>query len=189
MQIPISSNAEQVLRHVHGFPPRMAEGIARALDKENLATVSHIQATYLSGPRPAKLGVRTNALRGRLRPSRAVIEGNTVSSAIGTNLKYAGVHEHGFDGPVTVRAHSRNVFRSHQTAAGSVFDPKTGKVKKTRARKVSLLQGATTVRSFTRNMRMPARPFLAPGVADRQLDYGRAVSHAIEKAWTGGSLS
>jgi hypothetical protein len=38
-------------------------------------------------------------------------------------------------------------------------------------------------------MRMPARPFLEPGVNDRYLNYGQAISHAIEAAWKNGGES
>lgn len=189
MEIPISTNAVEVLRQVQGFPTRMALAVARAMDRQNQRTIGYAQRTYLSGPRPGKLGVRTNRLRSSLSASAAVVSGNTITSTIGTNVAYAGVHEHGFDGEVTVRAHKRNIFRTHQTGGGAVFDMRTGRIKRTAKKQISLLQGQATVRSFKRKMKMPARPFLAPAVADNQLAYGTAVSRAIERAWDGGSKS
>jgi phage gpG-like protein len=189
LQIPISSNAEEVLRQLQAFPLRMLEGMARAMDKENELTVGHIQANYLSGPRPTKLGVRSNRLRSSIRPSKAVIEGNQVQSTIGTNVKYAGVHEYGFLDFVTVRAHQRNVFRSHETGGVVIMDARTGRLSKSAKKRISLLQGRATVRSHLRFMRMPARPFLEPGVNDRYLNYGQAISHAIEAAWKNGGES
>lgn len=58
---------------------------------------------------------------------------------IGTTTPYAGVHEFGFNGAVNVRAHSRRV------AGGSV-----------------------NVGAFVRNMRMPARPYLAPAIESQR---------------------
>ena len=186
MQISLSSNAVEVLRQVQGFPSRLGQGIARALDRQNQQTIGHSQAAYLTGPRPSRLGVRTNRLRASLTASQAVVEGGTVSSTIGTNVQYAGVHEFGFDGQVTVRSHSRNIFRTHRTGGGSVFDSRTGKVRKQKARAISLLSGQATVRSHSRRMIMPRRPFLQPAVHDSELAYSQAVSRAIEKAWNGG---
>lgn len=186
LQIPITSNAAEILRQLQGAPARMLQAIAQGMDRENELTTGHIQAKYLTGPRPGKLGVITNRLRGSIRPSRAVVNGTTVNSSIGTNVVYAGVHERGFTGKVTVRSFTRRNPRGNVQATGAVMSMKTGRISR-RQKVTQLASGISTVRSFTRNMRMPARPFLAPGVADRAEAYGKTISAAIIAAWQGGA--
>jgi phage gpG-like protein len=170
----------------------MAQGIARAMDKQNEETVGYIQRAYLTGPSPQKLGVVTNRLRSSVHPSVAVIEGNTVSSTIGTNVEYAAAHEHGFTGNVTVRSHTRRIFGSKSSGGTRVvdtvaeFNTKTGRISRLRKKKAKYQTSSVTVRSFTRHMKMPARPFLAPGLKDLAPNYGQVVSEAIRLAWSGG---
>lgn len=187
MKLSISSNAEAVLRQVQQMPDAMKDRIARAFDKENQATIGHIQQTYLSGPRPQRLGVRTNRLRSSLNASKASVNGNAVESIIGTNVAYAGVYERGFDGEVPVREHKRKIFRTHSAKGGLVFDMKTGRIQRKAARKIQLLQGEATVRAHKRHMVVRQRAFLAPGIKDSEFAYSQAVSNAIVAAWGGAS--
>lgn len=186
-QIPISTNAQAVIAQVGGLTPRMLANIAKALDRENQLTIGHVQSDYLTGPRPAKLGVRTNRLRGSINASKAIVQGETVSSIIGTNVAYAGVHEHGFDGPVKVKAHTRRIFRTFTGTDGGTFDMATGRVKRFKAKKVTLNTGVANVKAFTRHMKMPKRPFLAPAIKGSELAYSTAISRAIEQSWKGGT--
>lgn len=65
------------------------------------------------------------------------------SIEIGTNVKYAGVHQFGFSGSVSVRSHTRKV-----------------KSRDVREKKKIIATGIGFVRSHTRRMNIPARPFL-----------------------------
>lgn len=186
MNISLDSNATAILTDLQGFTAAMQSAVAAAMDKQNQLTIGIAQRRYLSGPRPAKLGVVTNRLRGSLNAAPARATATEVISSLGTNVEYAGAHEYGFQGSVTVRAHARNVFRSHQTKGGAVFDPRTGRVKRQASKRVSLLTGQAQVRAHTRQMNVTARPFLAPALADTSKDYGVAVSEAIVLAWNGG---
>src|SRR4051812_17109033 len=100
--IKIEDNAAAILAQVKAFPEAMAQSIARALDEQNELTVGHIQETKLSKRGPTTLGVIHNRLRLSVHRALAVVKGNTIDSAIGSNVVYAGVHEFGFDGEVQV---------------------------------------------------------------------------------------
>jgi phage gpG-like protein len=186
VEITLSSNATEILRQVQGLPARMAQGIARAMDKENQLSIGYAQNRKLTGPRPQILGVVTNRLRNSLTASKATVDGNQISSTIGTNVEYAAIHEYGFQGSVTVRAHQRKVFASHVTGGVSTLDPRTGKIRKSAKKRISLLSSMATVRAHQRLMKMPARPFLSSTLQERELNYGQAVSEAIRLAWEGG---
>lgn len=188
--VQLNSNASAVLAQLQGFPPAMQTEIARAMDDQNQLTIAHSQTNYLRGPRPLKLGVVTNRLLGSLNAPPAFATSTTVESQIGTNVEYAGVHEDGFDGPVTVRQHTRkdsrfNVLRSVAAAQPEV-SLKTGRIRRRKVKTELSAQGFVTVRQHQRHMRMPPRPFLAPAIDDRKEAYGVAVSEAILMAWNGG---
>lgn len=187
MDLSLSSNAQDILRQVRTAPPRMLQAVARAIDRENQHTIGHIQRAYLTGPRPQKLGVVTNRLRGSIHAAPAVVNGSRIDSSIGTNVAYAGVHEFGFDGEVQVREHQRNVFGTFTKPAARILDLSTGRIRNQKSRRVSLLTGTATVRAHRRHMKVLPRPFLQPGLADSSLSYSVAISHAIESSWSGGA--
>jgi hypothetical protein len=190
LRIFISSNASAILRQVVQLPTRMAQAIARAMDKENQITVGVIQSEQLTGPRPSKIGVITNRLRGSIRAIKAIITGNTIESAIGSNVSYAGPLERGFNGTVTVRAHSRNIFSSHETGGGKSVDMKTGRLRTTKKKKISLLSGRANVKTHERKLNIPAHRYIEGTLERSTLAYSVAISRAIESAWNqGGSTA
>jgi hypothetical protein len=189
-KIAISSNAQAVLAQVGAMPAAMAANIALAMDDQNQLTIGHAQVNFLTGPRPQKLGVASNRLRSSLNASKAKILGNTIESIIGTNVKYAGAHEHGVDKVVQVKSHTRGRYDHSKLGAGSAtllsFDMKTGRIKKGRTVKRAQTS-EIQVKAFKRHMKMPKRSFIAPSIEARQQDYSAAISAAILAAWQGGS--
>ncbi len=183
IQIDVTSNAQEVLLRVKGFPPRMALAVAKALDEENELTVGYIDAQKLSRRGPTTLGVRSNRLRSSVRASKATVSGAVINSAIGSNVVYAGAHEYGFDGNVTVRSFFRKNHRSDQSSASAEFNPKTGKIRKIKPRLAA--SGVSHVRSFNRHMRIPERAPIRTGIRERSPRYSAAISAAIVAAWEG----
>lgn len=164
LTITIKSNAAAVLQKLREFPAAMAQGIARALDRRNELTVGQIQARKLSQRGPTTLGVVTNRLRSSIRPALAQVAGpSRIVSAIGSNVKYAGAHEYGFDGTVQVPAHSRKVTQ--------VF----GRVLKTPT--------TADVRAHSAKRHIPARAFISSTVEEESGKYSADISAAILRAW------
>ena len=190
--IEITSNAAECAAQMRAAPTRMLQAIAHALDLENELTVGHIQAEHLTGtgpfpPSEHRLGVVSNRLRSSVRPSAAKIVDNGVSSSIGTNVAYAGIHEFGFDGTVTVRSHTRRIFaRKGQAGRELIFTllrwDGAGHIKKGRTIK-KMVAAEVTVRSFKRHMRMPERAPIRTGIEERIPNYSRSISAAILTAW------
>ena len=98
-----TSNAEEILKNFRGFPPRMAEGLRREMDKQNRFTAQHIARSRLSYPRASSPGMEgLRAITGTLRRgllagvTPAVNNGNmSITGGIGNRVKYAVVHEFG----------------------------------------------------------------------------------------------
>lgn len=165
VSISVSSNAAEIVRQLQAFPPAMLESIRKALDLQNELTVGHVQATKLSQRGPDTLGVVTNRLRSSLRPTAAVVSGQSVASSIGTPVRYAGAHEDGFVGEVQVRAFTRRV----TSAFGRRMPSGT----------------TASVSPHKRKVTIRARRWLSRGIEERVPAYGQAVSAAIVAAWEG----
>lgn len=178
IQIQFSPQAQELLARVSD--PRVAlQAIRRGSDLANQSTIGVIQKSFLSYPKsgpttPEGLRVITNRLRGSVRASKAVIDGDTVVSAIGSNVKYAGVHEFGFQGSVMVggQIRKRRVFRD--------FLAKNGKATR---RKVRV--GDSYVTPHRRNVNIPARAPFRRGITRNLETIRQIVSQSIVKALQG----
>ena len=103
------------LRNARVLPQRFLEGMGRALNKSGPMIVGNAvkyRFTAERGPFPigdAKLGRVTGRLRQSITNTKPQINtgSNEVTMGFGSNVKYFGVHEFGFDGPVNVKAHQR----------------------------------------------------------------------------------
>lgn len=69
--------------------------LAKRMDLLNEAAVNEIQSKRFRMKGPESLGVRSGRLWKSIRPSKAVVSGNAVLSAIGSNVKYLGIWEKG----------------------------------------------------------------------------------------------
>jgi len=171
LNITITDDIAEALRAMKGFPQKMLRAVARAMDLENQHTVAHTSERRLTGtgpfpPSENRLGVVTNRLRNSLRATKAEVDGTTVVSEIGSNIKYAAVHEFGFSGPVFVNSHERKSFLRNVV----------GKKKRKRV-------AATIVTGHGRNVSIPARAPIGTGIQERAGNYSTAISSAIVQAW------
>lgn len=166
--ITITAKAAEVLQKLRSFPAKMAQSVARAIDRRNELTVGQIQATKLSQRGPTTLGVVTNRLRSSVRPALAQVASDTrIVSAIGSNVKYAGAHEYGFTGSVPVKAHSRTVT---QWFGMELVEPHSMNVK-----------------AHSRQVKIPARAPIGTGITEQAPKYSADVSRAILSAWEGAA--
>ena len=104
--------------------------------------------------RAIKHGGQTLMGSGRLMKSITPFQVDGPTLVFGSNLPYAAIHQYGFEGDETVRAHERRRFGR---ASEERVSKKTGSIYKTSVRVVA---GTTQIRSFTRHMKMWARPFI-----------------------------
>jgi phage gpG-like protein len=176
-EIKVDSNAAQAAAQLKAFPAEMAAGLARALDHENELTIGHIQARKLSKRGPDTLGVVTNRFRSSVNRTEATVEGDVITSALGSNVAYAKIHEFGFDGDVEVKAHKRRIIALDR------YERKGQRLVQTQ----SGLPGE--IRAHSRHMRMPARAPFKTSLEERGPRYSRSLSAAILAAWNGGSPS
>lgn len=171
-------------------PAVMAQAIRGAMDIQNQATVTHILATRMSGkgPYPAeqhRLGRVTSRYAQSLQAFPAQIEGDQVISSIGSNVKYAAIHEFGAEFQRTVKP---GTVRLRTDRAGNIalrggrlatFAKSTHK----QAKEVAYAGGSSHL------VKIPARAPVTTGIEDRLPEYGRAFSRAIITAFNHGGAA
>lgn len=148
----------------------MLKRIEDTVVREALNLVGYIKAQKLSDQ---VLHVRTGRLR---RSITARFEGKGTDkfrAFVGTNVKYARIHEYGFEGTVNVKAH---VVKEHQRMQSIAF----GKLMK-EPRMVTIR--SHTVQDHATAMKMPARPFMRPALQEN----AERITMNIRKALTGAA--
>lgn len=126
-------------------------------------TVGTAQKKYLSGPRPEKL----NVVKGRLRASiahRIKGAGKNLEITVGSNVKYAAIHELGgtVRTPVTDRMRAWSWWKFKKT--GDDFFKRLALTKKS---------------AITR--KIEPRPFLQPAVEDSLPGFAKELGDYLEK--------
>lgn len=157
-----------LLQRLRNAPAAVPRAIAQEMNLQNQLTIGHIVQRRMTGkgpfpPSEGRLGVKTGRLRGSLRATAAVVQGQTITSAIGTNVKYAGIHEFGGTIPAYVIT-ARNKKSLRFVIGGKVLFRK------------SVNHPATEI---------PARAPIFRGIEDRAEQVGAALSGAALKALGG----
>lgn len=139
MDIIISVKAEALLAKLAGAPDKLRRALVQAVNRLSVDIQRSVKEGKLTGQ---VLHVRTGTLRRSI--NREVQEREDgVFGLVGTNVKYAAMHEYGFDGAVHVGAHVR---RSREQM----------RMKKSNVKPI----GNIMVRSHDRQVHMPERSFL-----------------------------
>jgi phage gpG-like protein len=166
--ITIKLTPPDMLERLRNAPALVPQAIAKATDQQNNLTVGSIIKNRMTGrgpfpPSEGKLGVRTGRLRASLRATPAVVTGQTVSSSIGSNVKYMGIHEFGGETrPHLIKARNGKSLRF--ALGGRLIFAKSVKHP---------------------GSKIPARSPVFRGIEDRTDAYGAALSEAALKALEG----
>jgi len=182
--IAFTPAAQAVLNRYADLPQRIRGGIAVGLREQNQLTVAHIQRQYLSfskssPPVPEGLRVQSNRLRASIRATDPRISGDEITTSIGTNVKYAVIHEFGgvftvTKKPGTVRLRTDrggNLLRQGKNGKLAIFAKNTHKS----AKEVAFAGSTYTVT-------YPARAPIRHGIEDCAADYTRRISRNIVEA-------
>lgn len=172
--IQVSPNLEKTLEGLKPGP--MMQTIAKGLDRATQLITGQIMAQRLTGKGPFpvaahRLGVRTGRLRQSTRATRAKVEGMKATSAIGSRVRYAAVHEFGDSGTAKVKAHKRKVKK--------VFG---------RVLKAPLVQD---VKAHQRKYSFPARSPFQTGISENlpmiENEIVREVTDSVQRSAGGNS--
>jgi phage gpG-like protein len=185
IQVELPEDARSLIKGLEAFPEKIVLALKRGIDKALPEVASKIQADRLTGQGPFPieehmLGVRSGQLRQSVRFTAGVIDGDTVIASIGSPLRYAAVHEFGFEGDVQVKP----FFRKNRPR---------GSVRKNRPRLATdwpalplhrqNASGVSPVKAHSRHMKIPARSPFGYGVADSDQIIINAVTSELQVAW------
>jgi phage gpG-like protein len=163
MRLDVDMRAEAVLARLSGGPERLKAGITRAVTRLAIVVQAGVKGDRLSGQ---VLHVRTGTLRRSIN-QRVTVTDDAVMASVGTNVRYAAAHEHGFNGTVTIPAHTRR-------SALQMLAKRSKRVRKS--------EGEIQVRSYTRQMVIPQRSFLGSELAARADEIRQTLREAALEA-------
>ena len=100
IQITLAPGSHAYIQRFKDMPQELPRAIKRGMDRALPIVVGRIVERRLSGKGPYspslhQLGEKTGRLRRSVRAEPAVISGNRVTGAIGSDVIYAPVHEFG----------------------------------------------------------------------------------------------
>jgi phage gpG-like protein len=179
ISIQLSPAAQKIAANLQKLPAQAALIIASAMDEANQFALANIVEKHLTGKGPypvdeKRLGERSHLLRNSARTTAAVVENDKVISGIGSNVKYAGLHE--FGGRITIPARQVKV-RLRTNADGSLMRQLGqlaifAKKKHKRAKEV-------VTQSEAYDVVMPERAPFRTGITEMAPRYSKSISAAI----------
>jgi hypothetical protein len=170
-----SRNAVVVLKAAAELDTKIRDASVRGMEAGLFAAVTVAQREFLSGPRPAKLDVRTRRLQQSIGSQIQVIEGKGAIGRIGTNVKYAAFHEFGFHGTQSVRGHTRVVAQLNENfeaidtrrvlrdRSGNLIGYAESRKRSVRRQKAGIVV-LQFVRAHERTIDYAGRPYIRPAL-------------------------
>jgi phage gpG-like protein len=176
--------AKLFIEKLQAFPEVLMPAMRRGIVEGAELAAGRIQQQRLTGagPFPVEdhaLGVVSGRLRQSVRVAAGNIEGNMVTASIGSNVRYAAVHEFGYEGEVRVKPFFRKYRGRDRHAEVQRVSQKTGRRYKT---KIKTASGVSQVKAHTRHMKIPARSPFGYGLADSEQLIVNAVTSQLEEA-------
>jgi phage gpG-like protein len=187
--IEIDARTRVYIAQAAQWPENMMRGIARGMQKANAFVVSDIQSRRLTGKGPFpveehRLGIVTNRLRSSLRATAPVVSGLECTTSIGSNVKYAPLHEFG---ATFQRTSQPGVARLKANARGELV--MRGNLA-TFARKGSKRFVAVPFTGGkTYKVTIPERAPVRTGIRENMPTYNRFLREEIIKAMPGGNVT
>jgi phage virion morphogenesis protein len=190
MQLKITArNIEQVSAELRGLVARV-DDLRPVLAQFGIHMIRSVEQTFQAGGRPTPWWPSGRAMRmartsksgnmgktliksGRLKNSIVAAVTGPRTLSVGTNVKYAAVHQLGFSGTVQIPEHLRRV------KTRNVYQVKTAQTvsgRKIRSRR-KIASGFTVVKAHPANMRIPARPYLVAQTEDMEILQGMMERH------------
>jgi len=136
VRLVVSVRQEALVAMLRGYPDRLVNRLVVVMNRLTLEIQSQVKGFKLSGQ---VLHTQTGTLRRSINREVRVVPG-MVEGTVGTNVEYAGAHEFGFSGRVTVRAHIRTIKLAFGRQLKSPIEVSVG--------------------SFSRSANLPERSFL-----------------------------
>jgi len=146
--------------------------LIRGMRRAGIFISGWVKARRLTGPRPKHLGVKTGRLRASIIRGSVYKRGNAYVMPIGTNVKYARIHELG-----------GIIKKPAKTVSVGIHEYKRRGIKFVQAGSKKMT-ASLTYDTKAHQIKMPARPFLKPGIElkSNQREAIRLILESIKSA-------
>ena len=159
MQVTYSITSQSVTANFTSMNDKIRRELESTIRRLTLELTNNIKSGKLTGQ---VLKVRTGRLRNSIH-NKVNVSTNAVVGTVSTNVKYAAIHEYGFNGSENVKGHLRKI----KQAFGKSISPKT-----------------IVINSFQRNMVMPERSFMRTALNEMQARIRNEIDSAVNRATT-----
>ena len=146
--------AKEIQRYANNRYPSVAGNIALRFINGNFRAGGFQGQTFERWQKSKKKNGTTLVDKGHLR-SATYYTTQPGQTTLKNNMPYAKVHNEGFEGPVTIKAHTRNKYS--RTRVGTGKFTKTGKERK---QTLTAKSGESQVKAHSRKMKVPKRQFM-----------------------------
>lgn len=153
--------AEAVIANLGAIPDRVLGLVRAAVEAQAIDLTAYVKESKLSGQ---VLRTPTGTLR-RSVSYALMIADKGLTAQVGTNLVYAAIHEYGFDGMESVRAHQRRVTQAFGHPLKFAVWANVG--------------------PFSRHMKMPERSFLRSSLRENRDKIIAAIQAAVTRGIKG----
>jgi len=147
--------AEGVIARLGQVHPQVMGSLEKSVRRLVMDLTRYVKGGKLSGQ---VLRNRTGTLRRSINPLVQVSEAG-VEGSVGTNLSYGRVHEYGFQGAVSVKAHLRTVKQAFGRPLAAAVTQQ--------------------VRAHSRQVNLPERSFLRSALKDMEAEIKQALAQAV----------
>lgn len=176
IKLIVDINQLGLLSMLKGYPERVATSLVSAMNRLTIAIQARVKEK-LSGE---VLHVRTGTLRRSINREVRYAGHGLIEGIVGTNVEYAAIHEYGFHGTETVRAHVRKI-REHSKMY--LFGTASGMARtEMRWKRGKLTGGIANVKEHSRTVNMPERSFLRSTLKDFEQRIKDELQAAAAKA-------
>ena len=157
MRLVIDVQQDALQSYLTLIPQRLATSVVKAMNRITIFTQAMVKRKLA--------GEVLHTVTGQLRRSinrETRVEDGMVLGIVGTNTEYAAIHEYGFDGTVSVKAHMRRISTKFKKDAMIGASGKPGKIARWKGRtsQNQYVSGYAMVKAHTMHMRIPKRSFL-----------------------------
>ena len=179
ISIRMDPACERLLAAAKNFPVAQ---LARVIDVQNKWAVDYIQKNKLSFRGPMTLGVISTRLRNSIWNSKARWTGMEIESSIGSNVAYAGIHEHGgTTRPHIIEAKPGKALAFAVSGSGGFrfFSRKSLKALGKAGASQALAAMTFRQRVHHPGSKIPARHYIENSIRERMPAYSEALSKAV----------
>lgn len=186
LKLSFSPESMAVMARYASMPQRLPKAIMAGLDGALEVGLQQSLKTNFTGKGPfpvseRRLGVRTGLLRMSFLRSPSRLEGTRITASVGSKVKYWFAHEFGFDGQVSVAAHTRET--ATRTKNGERAKISTAR----RSKKPENFRISTgAVKAHKRHMRIPERAPMRTGLTAQLPEMNHILSGIIIRDLQGG---